>query len=180
MKNQFLSEKATYFILGFALITLFLGSCKKDGDGDDVDDSSSYIISFKLNGELQKFADENFPPSGSFYDDGTQYSGLFAATGYATSIGFQVYDTNAIVEKDYSGLVITPTSGHNSLYGAVVSYTNGQDSYSTQSVTNPTVHIKITEITSTSVRGEFSGTLKSQNGKADVVITEGKFFVSVN
>lgn len=43
-----------------------------------------------------------------------------------------------------SGFVITPTTGSNSLYGAVVSYADGQLGYSTPRI-NPTDQVKITK-----------------------------------
>jgi len=180
MKNQLLTKAASYLVIGFVLIALFSGSCKKGSDDEDTEDTGNgYKITFKVNGDLKEFADIDFPPHGSFTDDGKQYGGAFIATGRSSSIGFQVYDTKAIVEKDYNGYVITPTTGRNSLYGAVVSYADGQLSYSTQSITNPTVHVKITEITATSVRGEFSGTLKLQNGTTNITISDGKFYVQL-
>lgn len=181
MKNQFLNKSATYLMLGFAIIALLMGSCSKDDEDDEEEGGGNgYKITFKVDGVSKEFADADFPPHGSFTDNGKQYSGSFIATGRASSVGFQVYDTKAIVEKDYSGYVITPTTGQNSLYGAVVSYADGQLSYSSQSLTNPTVQVKITEITATSVRGEFSGTLKLQNGSANVTISDGKFYVKLN
>lgn len=179
MKNQFLTKAASYLIIGLAVVALFLGSCEKTEEEEE-DNGNGYKITFKVDGVLKEFADVDFPPSGTFTDNGTQYSAQFGATGRASSVSVQVYDTKAVIEKDYSGFEITPTTGHNSLYGAVLSYADGQLAYSTQSITNPNVHVKIKEITSTSVRGEFSGTLKSQNGKADINITEGKFYASVN
>ncbi len=180
MKNQFLTKAASYLI-GFTLVALFSVSCSSSGDDEEEEQTGNgYKITLKVDGVSKEFQDEDFPPFGSLTDNGTQYSASFAATGRASSVGFQVYDTKAIVQKDYSGLVITPTSGHNLIYGAVLSYAESQDSYSTQSVTNPVVHVDIKEITSTSVRGEFSGTLKSQGTKADIKITEGKFYIKLH
>jgi hypothetical protein len=91
-----------------------------------------------------------------------------------------VYDTKAIsTNVNYDGKVITPTSGHNLLFGSDVSFADSQKSYSTQSITNPTVHIKFSEITATSARGEFSGKLKLQNGTTEVTVSEGKFYVRI-
>ncbi len=177
MKRQFLTKTTSYLIIGFALFALFSSSCKTVDDDEEEENGNGYKITLKVDGVAKEFASEDFPPFGSFTDNGKQYSASFAATGRASSVGLTVYDTKAIVKKDYGGFVITPTTGANLLYGAVVSYAEGQDSYSTQSITNPTVQIKITEITATSVRGEFSGTLKSQNGKPDIIISKGEFYV---
>ena len=126
-----------------------------------------------------EFADNNFPPRASFSDNGTQYYAQVSATGRSNTIGLIVYDTKAIEEKDYSGFVITPTTGSNTLYGAILTYTEGILEYSTESISNPSVHVEITEITANSVRGEFSGILRSQNGNADINITEGKFYAGI-
>ncbi len=181
MKTPFFRKSATYLMLGFAIIALIMGSCAKGNDDDDEGEGNGngYKITLKVDGVAKEFADEDFPPFGSFTDNGTQYSGAFRATGRASSVGFQVYDLKAIIQKDYSGLLITPTSEHNLLYGAVVSYAEGQDSYSTQSITDPTVHVEITEITATSVRGKFSGILKSQNGKPNITVSDGNFYVNL-
>lgn len=176
MKRQFLTKTTSYLIIGFTLFALFLGSCKTADDEEEEENGNGYKITLKVDGVSKEFVDKDFPPRGAFYDDGKQYRGLFGATGSASSVSLEVYDTKAIVKKDYSGFVVTPTTGNNSLYGAVVSYADGQLSYST-SGTNPTVHVVIKEITSTSVRGEFSGTLKSQNGKPDIIISKGEFYV---
>lgn len=182
MKNKFFTKTASYLIIGFALVALLSGSCKKGDGGDEEDqgDGNGYKISLKVDGVLWEFTNADFPPYGNFTDNGTQYSGAFVGTGQASSIGFQVYDTKAIaVNVNYDGFVITPTSGSNSLYGSVVSFADSQKSYSTQSITNPTVHVRFSEITSTSVRGEFSGKLKLQNGTTEVTVTEGKFYVRI-
>lgn len=182
MKNHFLKKAASYVIICFSLVALLSSSCKKgdDGDDDDIGGGNGYKITLEVDGASKEFADEDFPPIGVFSDNGTQYNGQFGATGYASSVSFQVYDTKPIVKQKYSGFVITPTTGHNSFYGAVVSYTDGQLSYSTQGKTNPTVNVEITEITASSVRGKFSGTLKSQNGKPDITVSKGEFYVRLN
>lgn len=180
MKNSFFTKTANYFILGLAVVALLLGSCKKEDVEDDEGQGDGYKITFKVDGVSKEFADKDFPPSGAFYDDGKQYRGIFGATGRASSVSLEVYDIKAILKKDYSGFVITPTTGNNSLYGAIVSYADGQLGYSTQSITNPTVQVKVTEITATSVRGEFSGTLKSQDKKTEIKITGGKFYVRIS
>lgn len=177
MRNQFLTRTATLFITCLAVLALFSSSCKTQDDEEEQGDGNGYKITFEVDGVAKEFSDKDFPPIGVFTDDGKQFTGHFAATGRASSVGFQVYDTKAIVKHDYIGYVITPTSGHNMVYGAVVSYTDGQLSYSTQSITNPTVQVEITEITTISVRGKFSGSLKSQSGKPDIRISKGDFFV---
>ncbi len=187
MKKHLLTKTASYLIICFALVALFSGSCKKEDDGEDdgEGDGNGYKITLKVDGVLWEFENQDFPPFGNFYDDGKTYVGAFAATGRASSIGFSVYDTKPIVvKKDYSGYVFTqvfpPNAAHyNLIEGSVLSFADGQLSYSTQSITNPTVHVQITEITAIAVRGTFSGTLKSQNGKPDITVSEGKFYVKL-
>jgi hypothetical protein len=178
MKNHFLIRQATNLIIGFSIVSLLLFSCKKDSDNEVPDDSGSYMISFKANGVIQEFTSDNFP-EGAFYDNGTQYNGLFTGTRSSSKIGVEVYDKKAITETTYTGYAVTEATTQSLAYavGAAISYQDGQTIYLT-GFQNPDVTIKIIEITSTKVRGTFSGTLKA-NGKADIVITEGKFHVPI-
>lgn len=180
MKNQFLTKTASYLIIGFAMVALFSGSCKKEEVDEEEESGNGYKISLKVDGTLWEFSNADFPPYGTFSDNGTLYSGSFIATGQASSVGFQIYDTKAIaVNVNYDGYVVTSTSGKNTIFGSVVSFADGQKSYSTQSTVNPNVHVRFTEITATSARGEFIGKLKLQNGITEVTVTEGKFYVRI-
>ena len=177
MKNQFLTRKATYLILVLAIMALLLSSCKKD---DNIG-GNSYMISFKTNGVLEEFPLED-AVSGSFYEDvtKTQFGLRFTGTDNPRKIYLDVYDDKMITESPYTGYAVTPATGQKPAYivGAKIAYsTDAQTTHSTISQ-NPDVTISISEITQTTVRGTFSGTLKS-NGKADIDITEGKFFVRV-
>lgn len=173
MKNQFLTKAASYLIIGLAVVAMLTGSCKKEDVEDDEGDGDGYKITFKVDGVAKEFADKDLPPRGYIYEN----FGQFLGTARASSISFRVVDTKPIVKHDYSGYVVTPTSDGNKVYGAVLSYSDGQLSYSTQSITSPKVQVKITEITATSIRGEFSGTLESLNDKPDIKISNGKFYV---
>ncbi len=181
MKNQFLPKTPRYVIIGFVLAALFSSSCtSEDGQDDPDDDDSGYKISLKVDGVLWEFENQDFPPFGSFTDNGVLYSASLRGTGSASSIGLQVYDTKAIVENvNYDGFVVTQGSGSNSISGSIVSFADSQKSYTTQEYANPTVHMKFTEISANYARGEFSGKLKLENGTDEVTVTEGKFYVEI-
>ena len=184
MKNQFFKNTKSYLIMVFTMVALFSVSCSgPEDDEEEEEDGNGYKIALKADGVLWEFENQDFPPFGTFYDDGKTYVGTFGATGRASSVGFQVYDIKPIVvKKDYSGYVVRqvfpPNAAHyNLIEGSVLSFADSQLSYSTQSIANPIVHVQLTEITATTARGTFSGTLKSQNGKPDIKITDGKFYV---
>ncbi|GAA0881158.1 hypothetical protein GCM10009119_41280 [Algoriphagus jejuensis] len=180
MKNQFLINKSSYMIIGFILLALLSSSCTSEDGQDDQDDSDGYKISLKVDGVLWEFKNPDFPPFGSFADNGVQYSGSFSGTGQASSVGIQVYDTKPIVVNvNYDGLVVTATAAGNTLFGSIVSFADSQKSYTTQNGTNQTVHVKFTELTANHARGEFSGKLKLQGGTQEVTVIEGKFYVEV-
>ncbi len=175
MKSQLLKKQTTYFIIVFSLIALIQNSCKKDNDEDEAVDKGSYMISFKANGHLEEFSSDNFLVC-AFYDDGTHFTGQVSGTRSSSKVGVEVHDNTAIVETVYSGYKVTQASQTPAyVEGAAIVYQEGQAIYLTD-FDNPEVTVRITKITSTSVSGTFSGTLKS-SGKADIIVTEGKFTV---
>ncbi len=177
MKKHFLPQTASYLIICFTLVTLLLGSCKNE---DEI--KNDYQISFKANGVLEEFVVED-DVAGSFYEDvtATQYGLRFTGTKQNFTIYLDVYDLKAITESTYSGYKTTPAVGQKPtiIEGAKIAYNDG-DTYTVHKtdIKNADVTISISEISKTSVRGSFSGTLKA-NGKPDMVITEGKYFVPV-
>lgn len=182
MKNQFLTKAASYLILGFTIVALLIVSCAKDNDDEAEGSGDGYYITFKLDGVANEIKDYVIPPWGSLYGDRKTYYGGFGATWAASSIDFWVYDSNPIVvKKDYSGYVLRDTLlPDGTIYtfteGSLINYIALPLTYSTGKI-NPNVHVQINEITATSLRGTFRGTLKSDNGKPDIEITDGNFFV---
>jgi hypothetical protein len=126
---------------------------------------STYYLRFKANG-----TQVNFTAQASLYaafaQAGAQYNMI--GTGYtATSnSNIQVYNNSPVVVGTYSGYNINGGA----LVGALVGYQDdGGVSYTNQSAT-----ITISEITSTTVRGTFSGVVEA-NGHPDITITNGEF-----
>lgn len=177
MKYRFLTTTTNCFIIGFILIALLAGSCKKE-DEDAVND---YEISFKSNGDLDEFKVEDV--AGSFYEDktGSQFGLRFTANKGEFTVYLDVYDLKAITESTYSGYKTTPPAGQKPtlIEGAKLAYNDG-NTYTVHKtdIKNPDVTISISEITKTTVRGSFKGTLKA-SGKPDMVVTEGKFYVPI-
>ncbi len=112
MKNQSLLKAATKFILSFAIVALFLSSCKKDDDADVGD--KNYMISFKINDVLEEFpiADEI---RGSFYEDvtKTQFGVAFTGDSNSKKIYIDVYDNKMITESPYTVMLLHPLRGKN-------------------------------------------------------------------
>ncbi|WP_439481555.1 hypothetical protein [Cyclobacterium plantarum] len=175
------TERGLFFsIPSISLLVLCLlvsfTSCSTGTDDDIEDKIGDYMISFNGNGVLQEFTADHFP-QGNIFDNGTQYTGVFSGTRSSSSVGVSVYDNKAIASNNYSGFVVTEPTQQSLAFviGASINYNEGQTVYSTPD-SNPQVTVTITEITSTEVRGTFSGTLKS-SGKEDLVVTNGKFYV---
>jgi len=167
--------KMVILILG---LLVALTSCKMSDDGDDDDGKiGEFMISFNANGTLQEFTSDHFP-QGSIYDNGSQYTAGFSAVRSASSVGIQVLDNKTVTAKSYTGYSLTQATQQSSAYviGAVVSYSEGQTGYSSLVGLDSNVTVVISEITTTSIRGTFSGTLKS-SGEQDLVVTNGKFYV---
>jgi hypothetical protein len=167
--------KMTIFV--FSLL-ISITSCSTGSDDDVDDEIGDYKISFNANGVLQEFTSDHFP-QGSVSDNGTQYIARFTGVRSSSTIQIEALDNKAIIKTSYSDYVITQATTQSLAFvvGASIAYAEGQTTYTTPS-TNPNVLVTITEINSNSVRGTFSGTLQS-NGKEDLVVTNGKFYVEL-
>ena len=143
-----------------------LGSCKKDND-----DSGAYKMKFKANGTLIEFTVQG-SLTASFSQSGSVNNGVFTGYDANSNMGLQVYDSKAFEESTYSGYVWTGSA----FVGALMGYSDKTGTLYTQGTTNSNATINIIEITSTTVRGTFNGTVKA-DGKPDISITEGEFFV---
>lgn len=163
----------------FALVLILATtSCSKSSDDEEEGNGNGYFISFKANGTSIEYKPDDFMVA-SFVDDGTYFLATFAGVGRSSAIQFQAHDHTAIVEKEYSGYFVkqaTQTPAY--VIGASISFSQLQVTHSTPDK-DPDVNVTIDEITATTVRGSFSGTLKSK-GKDDVNITKGKFFIPRN
>ncbi len=165
MRNRFFSGLTGKPISVVIFVLFMISACSKD----EVDDGN-YRVKFKANGTPVEF---NSQPTltASFGQSGNQHVAVFTGYDVESNISIQVHDGKAIEAKNYSGYVSTGSG----FSGALIAYKDKAGTVYTQGVPG-NASITVSEITATEVRGTFSGTLKA-TGKADVVITDGEFFV---
>ena len=165
MKNNFTTSKTVYLFLALLALVFVNNSCKKDSSIS----SNTYEMSFKANGTLVDYKTEGALVA-TFTNTDNQFLGVFSGYDANSNMGLQVYSDAAISEMSYSGYT---TSGF-VLVGVLMGYQDTSGTLYSQAGSD--VVINISKITDTSVSGTFSGTLKA-SGKADMVITDGKFTV---
>jgi hypothetical protein len=150
-------------------------SSSTDASGNS---SSPYYIKFTANGTQSEYHDQiAFPVAASFAHTGIEYTAIVAAqsdavatTGGTITLG--AMDVAPITtNKSYGALQTVGTNGGFTL--GQISYTIAGIGYSNPDPSND-VRVAFTEITTTTVRGTFSGTLKS-SGHANLPIS-GEFF----
>jgi hypothetical protein len=157
-------------VAGLMLTGLLATGC---GGSDSTGTSGDYYLRFQTAaGQVEFTAQASLVAA--FSQSGNQR--LMLATGFDATRNFSisVFDGVAIVEKTYSGYDINPTLGV--IVGVQLTY---QDASGTvYSIGSGTVNqtVTITHLTSTTVTGTFSGTLKA-TGHPDLVISNGTFFV---
>lgn len=169
MKSFFSIRKSIALVLGFVVLTMVFSSCKKDDKGDNASDG--YVMKFKVNGSQVVL---NSQPSlvAAFANTGAIFNGVFNGSDGASIMILQVYDNKAISQTTYSGYKLVGSS----FVGAIISYSDASGTGYAQGSANPDTKVTISEITTTTVSGTFSATLKSA-GKPDIDITDGEFFV---
>lgn len=167
MERKFILKRAFALILGVALLMLLVGSCKKD----DNTDSGAYVMSFKVDGKLVEFKVQASLVAAFGHADNV-YNAVFTGYDPDSNISLQIFDGKEIVAATYTGYGLVGGS----IVGAVIGYSDKSGTLYTQYAVNSDATITISEITSSTVRGTFSGKLRS-NGKSDISITEGKFYV---
>lgn len=169
MKSLFPNNKSKALVLGFFIFAIVFSSCKKDDNGDN--GANDYVMKFKANGSQVVL---NSQPSlvATFANAGAIFNGVFNGSDGASIMILQVYDSKNISETNYIGYKLVGSS----FIGAVISYNDASGTGYAQGSVNPDTKVTISEITTTTVRGTFSATLKSA-GKPDIAITDGEFFV---
>ncbi len=166
MKVKILNFRAMILILGIVFSSLVFNSCKKDATSGD-----GYVMRFYVDGSKVEFTGQGSLVA-AFAQSGTIFNAVF--TGYTanSNMGLQIFDNKAIGATTYSGYGIVGSS----IVGVLISYEDTDGTVYTQGTGTTDATITISEITDTTVRGTFSGTLKA-NGKPDIKITNGEFFV---
>lgn len=165
MKTNFFKSKSAALILAFALLMMF-NACKKEENSND-----GYMMRFKVNGAQVEFKTQASLVA-AFGQSGNIFNGVFTGYDAKSNISLQVYDNKAISETTFSGYALVGSS----FVGALIGYQDNDGTLYTQGSINSDATIKISEMSSTTVRGTFSGTLKA-SGKSDIAITNGEFFV---
>ena len=157
-------------LAGLILASVLVTGC---GGGNTTGTSGGYYLRFQTPSGQVNFTSQ---PSlmAAFSQAGNQHTML--VTGYDATANFSisVFDGAAITQKTYSGNDINPALG--ALVGVQLTY---QDASGTvYSIGSGTViqTVTISNITSTTVTGTFSGTLRS-TGHADLLISNGQFLV---
>lgn len=158
------------------LFTVAALGCSSSTDANGKS-SSPYYIRFTANGTQSEYHDQfAFPISASFARTGTEYTAIVAGqsdavatTGGTITLG--AMDVAPITTKSYGALQTVASNGGFTL--GQISYTIGSIGYSNPDPNND-VHVTFSEITATTARGTFSGTLKS-SGRPNLSIS-GEFF----
>lgn len=155
---------ATFFYL--VVFTLLFNGCKKDQSTQ-----GGYLMKFDVNGKTVEFTGQASLVA-AFSNTGNQYLGVFTGYDANSNMGLQVYDNKAIVPGTFSGYTIS----NSAIVGVLIGYQDTSGTQYTQGTTNSDAVITISELTATTVRGTFSGTLKAA-GKSDISVTNGQFYV---
>lgn len=155
---------ATFFYL--VVFTLLFNGCKKDQSTQ-----GGYLMKFDVNGKTVEFTGQASLVA-AFSNTGNQYLGVFTGYDANSNMGLQVYDNKAIVPGTFSGYAIS----NSAIVGVLIGYQDTSGTQYTQGTTNSDAVITISELTATTVRGTFSGTLKAA-GKSDISVTNGQFYV---
>lgn len=166
MKSLFPLKKSKSLVLGLVILAMVFSSCKKEDAGPE-----EYVMKFKANG-APVVLNVRGSLVAAFAQAGTVFNGVFTGSDNVSSISLQVYDNKTISATTYSGYKLVGSA----IVGALISYNDAKGTPYTQGSVNPDASVTISEITETTVRGTFSGTLKSA-GNPDISITEGEFYV---
>ena len=153
-------------------------ACGKDSDGGTgPSNDGDLFYRFDANGTRVTYTVQQ-SLLGSFSRNNNQRVLIITGFNANSNSALQVYSGADIGVGSYSGYTINPAQGV--VIGTIMHY---QDSngvlYATDSSVNPTDVVTITDLTATTVRGTFSGRLKSA-GRPDMVITNGEFLVKRN
>ena len=183
-----------FLSFGFFLAALwgcafFISSCKKSSGGGKTS-SSQYYVKFKVDGTLKTFsadAEGNFDVQSSVgHYVSTLYglNKLFVADTSAFDIG--ISDTVHLVANITYTNYVTTSSGELKAPIAIITYIDETgvsfaawpDDFSFSGVISDT-KILFTSVTSSTLKGNFSGTMyKSVDGTSPKhVVTEGEFYV---
>ncbi len=165
--KKHLFKKIVTQVLVFSFFIGLSVSCQND----DNETEGGYYVRFKANGQQVEFTVQGATIA-AFAQAGNTYNAVFTGYDSSSNVGLQVYDNKEITMATYSGYTLSGSS----FIGALIHYKDNLGTLYSQDALNPTTSITISEITSSAVKGTFSGILKA-SGKPDLSITQGEFFV---
>lgn len=154
-------------ILFIALLSATFSSCSKDDEPAEND----YYVRFNASGQKVEFKVHGSLVA-AFGQSGSNHNAVFTGYDATSNISLQVFDNKAITTATYTGYTLSDSS----FIGALIGYTDKSGTLYMQDALNPVTSISISEITATTVKGTFSGTVKA-SGKTDISITNGEFYV---
>jgi hypothetical protein len=165
MKN---SLKHTLMYVFFVVNIFTFSACRND------DNNQIYYIRFLANGTLIEYTNQLVLIAGFGQATGIYTGTVSGANDLSSNIGLQIYNNSPIVEGIYSGYGIID----NAVVGVIIGYTEKNSGVLFSSGGGPNVDatVEISELTSTSLRGTFKGTLLA-TGRSNISITDGSFFV---
>ena len=173
MKTQFLPFRKQLTLILTICCSIALISCSKD---DDDSSGGNYSITFKADGVLKEFSAQQVE-EGYYIDEAPLYRLTFNAESETASIYITLFDVEPLAEINYDGYSVNQTSTNVTITGPQFSMLhNGMYYNSITSEDHDDVALEMIEITSNTMRGRFSGIVKT-NGGPDVMITEGEFTV---
>lgn len=167
-------------------IAIFAG-CKKDNSATSSATSSSpYYLRFKSDGVLIEYKDSSYskPEMGDVPGVNTGYFSCWKANSGVNRNMFsiRVYGTDAVnTGSTYTEAIFSPT-GTPSTTGfwydeSGVLYANMNTISAAYSTEVQPFQTKITELTSTTIKGTFSGKLMDYKTSTVHIISEGEFFL---
>ena len=164
---------AAWFTVGVA--ALIATACKSSTDAGDSQQTSSgtYYVRFKANGAQIDYSSDTWV-NAAIAKTGPEYFFVGASTPAGSvgegSMSVSVFDPSPITTTTYSG-GLTPVGTTGAYTLPQLSYVTGSSTYTSSN----DARITLTEITSTTVKGTFQGTV-STTGKPSISITNGEFF----
>lgn len=198
--NKLFSAIATVFCF-----LIFLSSCKKDKEnaGSDNNPKGSYYIRFKANGIQQEF--KSLPIAQSSYNSSQQVyvTGLLAYTDSSKTdqnlVNIVIMSTTPLSAGAIYKDPLKTLSGADKVPQVIITYNDAQEKsflsmglFSDEAGNFSTfipdydklvadANVTITEVTSTFVKGTFSGTVFNLDSNSNVVskmpLTDGEFYL---
>jgi hypothetical protein len=150
------------------LLFTLLAGCGSDGTGPGDD----LFFRFKVSGAQFEYTDPT-TLFAVFVTAGAQSNVVIAGYDPTTTAAVHVYDDSPITPGTYSGYDVV----NQVIVGILIHHEDAAgNTYSWDPSGGGTATATISEITSTRVRGTFSGVL-SEGGQPDITVTEGSFAV---